>query len=67
MNRYGNVYLTTLGSNIWTATGSFALPAIGQHLFSGGLSLAGALDRVRITTVNGTDTFDAGSINIMYE
>ena len=25
------------------------------------------LDRVRITTVNGTDTFDAGSINILYE
>jgi len=29
--------------------------------------LGGALDRVRITTVNGTDTFDAGSINILYE
>jgi hypothetical protein len=28
---------------------------------------AGTLDRVRITTVNGTDTFDAGSINILYE
>jgi hypothetical protein len=25
------------------------------------------LDRVRITTVNGTDAFDAGSINIQYE
>ena len=30
-------------------------------------ALSGALDRVRITTVNGTDTFDAGSINILYE
>jgi len=30
-------------------------------------SLSGVLDRVRITTVGGTDTFDAGSINIMYE
>jgi hypothetical protein len=30
-------------------------------------ALGGALDRVRITTVNGTDTFDAGSINILYE
>jgi hypothetical protein len=29
-------------------------------------SLSGALDRVRITTTS-TDTFDAGSINIMYE
>lgn len=30
-------------------------------------NLSGTLDRIRITTVNGTDTFDAGSINIIYE
>ena len=30
-------------------------------------ALSDVLDRVRITTVNGTDTFDAGSINILYE
>jgi hypothetical protein len=30
-------------------------------------ALSGALDRVRITTINGTNTFDAGSINILYE
>ena len=34
---------------------------------SGGVALSGILDRVRITTVNGTDTFDAGTINIMWE
>ena len=33
----------------------------------GAVTLASVLDRVRITTVNGTDTFDAGSINILYE
>jgi len=33
----------------------------------GSKTLTGTLDRVRITTVNGTDTFDAGSINILYE
>jgi hypothetical protein len=35
----------------------------------GGLqvSLSGTLDRIRLTTVNGSDTFDAGSINIIYE
>ena len=33
----------------------------------GSLALAGTLDRVRITTVNGTDAFDAGSINILWE
>ena len=41
----------------------------GTGALSGGQSpsLSGALDRVRITTVVGTDTFDAGSINILYE
>ncbi len=34
---------------------------------AGSITLGGTLDRVRITTVNGTDTFDAGSINILYE
>ena len=33
----------------------------------GSKAITGALARVRITTVNGTDTFDAGSINILYE
>jgi hypothetical protein len=39
------------------------LEAIG----AGSKSLSGTLDRVRITTVNGTDTFDAGSINLLLE
>ena len=34
---------------------------------SGYLSLGSVLDRIRVTTVNGTDTFDAGTINIFYE
>ena len=34
---------------------------------AGSVTLTGLLDRVRITTLNGTDTFDAGQINIIYE
>ena len=34
---------------------------------AGSKSLSAALDRVRITTANGTDAFDAGAINILYE
>lgn len=34
---------------------------------AGVLNLGSVLDRVRVTTLNGTDTFDAGTINIMYE
>jgi hypothetical protein len=34
---------------------------------SGNKTLSDTLTQVRITTVNGTDTFDAGTINILYE
>jgi hypothetical protein len=64
--RYGNFTLTTLGSNIWTGTGQFATGAYFTF-GTGQITLGGVLDRVRITTVNGTDTFDAGTINILYE
>ena len=36
-------------------------------LSGGSKTLSGTLDRVRITTANGTDAFDAGSVNILYE
>jgi len=34
---------------------------------AGAATLPAVLDRLRLTTVNGTDTFDAGSVNIMWE
>jgi hypothetical protein len=67
--RTGSVVLVLLGSNIWVETGltlttnGSAIPTMSV----GQVTLSGALDRVRITTVNGTDAFDAGSINILYE
>jgi len=64
----GIVTITLLGSNIWVFSWSGTQ---GTTTFNGGggssPTLSGALDRVVLTTVNGTDTFDAGSINIMYE
>jgi len=57
-----------LGSNIYIQNGNM-ITASGVTFVSAGNSsaLSGALDRVRITTVNGTDTFDAGTVNILYE
>jgi hypothetical protein len=57
------------GSNVWLGGGGFARSdtASSQFLCNGSVALSGTLDRVRITTVNGTDTFDAGTINIMWE
>lgn len=67
-NTYGgNCVICTLGSNIWTAFGGFSGSGGQGTLGSGNKTLSDVLDRVRITTVNGTDTFDAGSINIIYE
>ena len=34
---------------------------------TGAVTLSGSIDRVRITTVSGTATFNAGNINILYE
>lgn len=59
--------ITLLGSNIWTGGGSLARADGNMNNAGGSVTLSGTLDRVRITTVNGTDTFDAGSINILYE
>lgn len=62
----GHIVLTNVSGNIWVA--SHVGNSTVCTLSGGGiLTLGGVLDLVRITTVNGTDTFDAGSINILYE
>lgn len=64
----GIVTLALLGSNTWTQNAIIGLSNASTPTVGGGvLALSGTLDRVRITTANGTDTFDAGSINILYE
>ena len=64
----GAVVLTNLTSNTWAVQGVVAsTDTTRSNICAGSISLGGTLDQVRITTVNGTDTFDAGSINILYE
>jgi hypothetical protein len=65
----GVVPLCKIDGNSWTTSGVLAATATAQgvSVFGGVKTLSDTLDRVRITTVNGTDTFDAGSINILYE
>jgi len=60
--------LVNATTNTWANTGTIGRSDQNTVATLGGTKpLAGTLDRVRITTVNGTDTFDAGSINILYE
>ena len=64
---YGTFLLQ--GSNVWVGfLKSFEIGLNPGYTGSGGsITLGGSLDRLRITTVNGTDTFDAGSINVTYD
>lgn len=60
--------LENSSTNTWVATGAFGFSDTNAGAtIAGSKSLSGALDRVRITTANGTDTFDAGAINVSYE
>ena len=65
--RGGALRISNITGNTWVADG--VVGAIGTFSASivGYIALGGTLDRVVVTTVNGTDTFDAGSINILYE
>ena len=64
----GIITLFNISGNTWIANGILSIgQATGTIYTAGNFTLTGLLDRICLTTVNGTDTFDAGSINIMYE
>ena len=64
---YGTAVITLAGSNRYVSTVNTVRVSGASVVGAGGITLSGVLDRIRITTVNGTDTFDAGSVNILYE
>lgn len=66
--RSGATVISNITSNTWVNSGVISRTdsAVGGFC-SGTVGLGAVLTAVRITTVNGTDTFDAGTINIQYE
>lgn len=64
---YGGVcVLTNLSGNVWACTGSACDASASRvYLAAGTVTLAAALTAVRLNA--GADTFDAGTINILYE
>jgi hypothetical protein len=65
----GTLTFTNVTGNSWVLSGligSVAGTAMTMQS-AGNITLSGTLNMLRITTVNGTDTFDAGTINIMWE
>lgn len=65
----GNCMITNVTGNTWSymamCGGSSATN--GGLLGGGSVPLGAVLTAVRVTTINGTDTFDAGQINVQYE
>lgn len=64
----GGVILALLGSNTWSIQGVVGRSDVSAAFSIGGSkALSDTLTQVRLKSGNGTDTFDAGSINILYE
>jgi hypothetical protein len=62
----GIVTITNISGNIWIASGVFKRDTSSGLTIAGSVSLGSALTGVYLQT-NGTDAFDAGSVNILYE
>ena len=58
--------LTLMDDDRWVANGMFAFPN-GTISAAGHKQNADTLTKIRITTLVGTNTFDAGYVNILYE
>jgi hypothetical protein len=63
----GQISISLLSGNTWCASGSFYFSSARGGSTGGAKTLSDVLTQVRIATTNGTDTFDAGTINITYE
>ena len=64
---YGQWVLSALGSSSteWVGTGTTTFnTTAGPVVGSGGINIVGIVDRIRITTTDGNETFDDGKINI---
>ena len=62
----GAITLTSFSGNTWVSAGVLQISGGGAYYSSGVIALAAQLTAVSITSVT-PDTFDAGSINILYE
>lgn len=65
---HGFMSIVRQNGNTWAARGDFGGSSAPFCIVSGGSkTLSDVLDRVRLTTGNGTDQFDAGSVSISWE
>lgn len=63
----GSITVNHMTGNTWTSQGCLASSGNGFTSVTGGAkTLSAAFDRIRLTTVGGTNQFDAGTLNISY-
>ena len=70
-NTYGgSIVLTNVNSNLWSVNGFIASAGTVSNsglLGAGSVNIGATLTALTIKATNGTDTFSAGTINILYE
>ena len=65
---HGAFYIDNIDGNTWVCTGQMSRSDGGNIYRTGGSkALSAECDRIRLTTQGGSNTFDAGTVNIMYE
>ena len=66
----GSMILTLANASTysWIANGNFGRSDTTRHsIVAGSKSLSAELTQIRITTIGGSDTFDAGEMSVIYE
>lgn len=63
----GQMSIMNITGNAWVSSHTAKSSSTTTQVGGGDVTLSGTLDRIRITTTGGANTFDAGSINILYE
>lgn len=66
LNGIITLMLADASTNTWVCSSTLVTSPYVSHVTGGNKALSGTLDRVRLY-INGTQTFDAGSVNILYE
>jgi hypothetical protein len=67
LSAVGSMTITNISGNIWVSSHAYTAAGATASVVGGGtITLSGTLDRVIITRT-GTNTFDAGTINILWE
>lgn len=66
--RHGTMTILNIDGNNWVSSGINGWSSANYVQVSGGsVALSDILTRLRLNTFGGTETFDAGSVNILYE